>query len=192
MSPITHLLVGWVALERWLPERRDKALVCFAGVLPDLDGLGIVLDVYTRITGLPETDFYQSFHRLWGHGLPAALLLALLAATLAHARWRVFLPAFIAVHLHFGCDLLGSRGTTPQDLWPIHYLMPLSNGMLWSWSGQWPLVGWQNLTLSMALVAWTMMRAASVGYSIVLLFNRRADLLFVDVLRQWRHRIAGS
>ncbi|UUZ50235.1 metal-dependent hydrolase [Massilia sp. B-10] len=72
MSPITHFLVGWTALERFQASRRDKALVVLAGVLPDVDGLGIVADFITRTLGWAETNYYQQFHRMVGHGLPAA------------------------------------------------------------------------------------------------------------------------
>ena len=82
MSPITHFLVGWTALEFYQVSRRDKALVALAGIAPDLDGLGIVVDFATRTLGLPETDYYQTFHRVYGHGLAAALLIAAVAAAL--------------------------------------------------------------------------------------------------------------
>ena len=76
MSPITHFLVGWAALERALPARRDKALVTLAGLAPDLDGIGIVVDFATRCLGMPATNYYRDYHRLVGHGLPAVMLIA--------------------------------------------------------------------------------------------------------------------
>ena len=100
MSPITHFLVGWTALERAVPARRDKALVSLAGVAPDLDGLGIVFDFATRRLGMPETDYYQAYHRIYGHGLPAAFVIAAVCAALATRGQRavVALCAFAAVH----------------------------------------------------------------------------------------------
>jgi len=186
MNPITHFLVGWVALERTVVARRDKALICLAGVVPDLDGLGLLVDAANRALSRPETNCYQDWHRLIAHGLPAALAFALLAVALARDRGRVALFAFVAVHLHLLCDLLGSRGTTAEDIWPIWYLSPLTMSPVWSWSGQWPLVGWQNMLISIALIGLTCWRAMNHGYSLVSLFSTRADRVFVETLRRWR------
>ena len=189
MNPITHFLVGWVTLERLLPSRRDKALVCFSGLAPDLDGLGIVVDFATRSFGYAHTDYYQQFHRIYGHGLPAALSIAFVVAALARRRALSASLAFVAVHLHFICDLLGSRGSTAEDIWPIYYLAPFSLQPEWSLAFQWPLVGWQNLTISALLIALVMWRSSYSGYSPVALFSVRADSVFVDVVRAWRASI---
>lgn len=186
MNPITHFLVGWTALERLLPSRRDKALVCFSGLAPDLDGLGIVVDAFTRVAGLSETDLYQQFHRVYGHGLPAAWVIAIAVALCARLRTRTALWSLVAVHLHFVCDLLGSRGSTPEDIWPIYYLAPISMHPQWSLSFQWPLVGWQNLVISALLMLIAVERATRTGYAPVVVFSARADAVFVGVLRGWR------
>ncbi|MCC6563003.1 MAG: metal-dependent hydrolase, partial [Xanthomonadales bacterium] len=137
MNPITHFLVGWVGFERIVPSMRDKGLIAIAGVLPDLDGVGIVVDFSTRMLGLPPTDYYQHYHRLLGHGLPAAIMIAALVAGFGRNRRAVFGLAFLAVHLHLLCDILGSRGSTPLDLWPIYYFAPIRLQPEFCWSGQW-------------------------------------------------------
>ena len=48
MSPVTHFLVGWLAANAANLDRRYRALVTIAGVIPDVDGLGIVAGVATR------------------------------------------------------------------------------------------------------------------------------------------------
>ncbi len=192
MSPITHFLVGWVALERLLPSRRDKAAVCLSGVAPDLDGLGIVVDVVTRVGGLAHTDYYQQFHRLYGHGLLAAIFISLVVAGFAHQRRRAALLALAAVHLHFLCDLLGSRGSTADDIWPIYYFSPMLLEPQWSLSFQWPLVGWQNLVISGVLIFLAISRATVTGYSPVFLFSQWADVIFTGVVRKWRTRITRA
>ncbi len=186
LSPITHFLLGWTALERALPARRDKALIALAGVAPDLDGLGIVVDFATRAMGWPETDYYQTFHRLYGHGLAAAIVFAAVTFALAEARMRAAALAFISVHLHFVCDLLGSRGNGPEDIWGIWYFAPFSTARKLAWSGQWQLVGWQNMLITAVLIAIALARATRTGYSPLLLASRRADLELVKVLRKWR------
>ena len=191
MSPITHLLVGWSALERALPTRRDKALVVVAGLAPDLDGLGIVADFATRTLGLPETDYYQTYHRIYGHGLPAALLIAAVCSAFAARGQRawVALWSLVAVHLHFLCDILGSRGSGLEDLWGIYYFAPFSLTPEMTWSGQWPLVGWQNMALTAALLLVVAARATRTGYSPLVIFSERADATFVATLRNWRARL---
>ena len=189
MSPITHFLVGWTALEKYQTSRRDKALVVLAGLAPDLDGLGIVVDFATRAFGLPETDYYQSFHRMYGHGVAAAIVIAAIAGAFGTRRLLVGLCAFLSVHLHFLCDLLGSRGSTPEDIWGIYYFAPFTTAYEVSWAGQWPLVGWQNMAISAALLAIVMVRASAVGYSPLGLLSERADAAFVATLREWRRRV---
>jgi membrane-bound metal-dependent hydrolase YbcI (DUF457 family) len=184
MSPITHFLVGWVGLERFQPSRRDKAVVVLAGVAPDLDGLGIVIDFMTRTFGLPETNYYQAYHRMFGHGLAAALVISLVAGAIGTRRLQVACWAFLSVHLHLICDLLGSRGTTAGDIWGIYYLAPFTTRHAISWSGQWPLVGWQNTLFTAVLLAIAMARATKLGYSPLGLASERADATFVETLRR--------
>lgn len=184
MNPITHFLVGWVGLERIVPSMRDRGLIAIAGVLPDLDGVGIVVDFSTRMLGLPPTDYYQHYHRLLGHGLPAAIMIAALVAGFGRNRRAVFGLALLAVHLHLLCDIVGSRGSTPLDLWPIYYFAPLSLQPEFSWSGQWPLIGWQNFVITAALLAITLLRSARTGYSPVGLLSARADLELIQVIRR--------
>lgn len=188
MSPITHFLVSWTALERFQASRRDKALVVLAGVLPDVDGLGIVADFITRSLGWAETNYYQEFHRMVGHGLPAALVIAALAALLGRRRLWVAGGAFVSVHLHFLCDLIGSRGTSAEDIWGIYYFAPLTTRLEWAWSGQWPLVGWQNMLITMALLFIVLRRATITGYSPVALVSVPGDGALVATLRQWKPR----
>lgn len=140
-----------------------------------------------RLAGIPWTDYYQTYHRLYGHGLPAALVFAVVVFALARHRWRAALAAFASVHLHFLFDLAGSRGGDPEDLWPVHYLAPVSDAVTIVWEGQWELVSWQNTTLTAALVVIALAMAHRRGYSPVMLFSRKADAAVVRALRnRWR------
>jgi hypothetical protein len=186
MSPITHFLVGWCTCERAVASRRDKAIVALAGVAPDLDGLPIVVDFTTRALGLPETNYYWATHHVYGHGLPAVLAIMALAAALADRKARVALLVCLTAHLHFACDLLGSRGSGPDDQWGIAYFSPFSMDNEIFWSGQWQLVGWQNMLITAVLIAIALWRAATLGYSPVALVSARGDAALVAVLRKWR------
>lgn len=192
MSPITHFLVGWVGLERTQATHRDRMRVVLAGLMPDLDGLGIVVDFCTRLAGVAPTDYYQAWHRLYGHGLPAALVIAACATWGATRRRTVALAAFASVHLHLLCDLAGSRGSTVDDLWGIWYFAPFSTALEWRWSGQWPLVGWVNTSITAVLIAMTLWRAAIHGYSPLALVHGGADAELVRTVRRWRGLPAGT
>ena len=153
------------------------------GLAPDLDGLGLLVDFAVRLLGMTETNYYQDYHRVYGHGLPAAIAFTALVWAFAEHRARAALAAFVSVHLHFACDLIGSRGGDPEDIWPIPYLSPFSNAFTLSWSGQWELVSWQNTLITGALLALVAHMARRRGYSPVSLFSRKADGTFVDTLR---------
>jgi hypothetical protein len=190
LSPVTHFLLSWaIADAARLPPRACLA-VALAGVAPDLDGLGLVVDLGARAFGLPDPDWYGRAHHVLLHGLPGALLIAgvtLVAmrhdAATAAARWQLAFWLLVAVHLHLACDLLGSGGPQHQH-WPIAYLSPISAAPAWAWSGQWPLNGWQNLALSAVLIAWVGLRAARSARSPLELLAPRLHAVFVAAVQR--------
>jgi inner membrane protein len=183
VSPITHFLLGWSAADSLALPRRDLALVAVAGIAPDLDGLVVLVDLGARALGRPDPYLFGQYHHMLTHGLAAALLFAALAGALAVRRRQTALLAFAAVHLHLLCDLVGSRGPDPEDTWPVPYLAPFSERLTLAWSGQWRLDAWPNLLLTVALLALTLHRAWSRGYSPVGLLSTRADAALVAALR---------
>jgi hypothetical protein len=48
MSPVTHFLVGWVVANAGGLDRRDRTIVTMAGVIPDIDGVGVIAEYLTR------------------------------------------------------------------------------------------------------------------------------------------------
>jgi hypothetical protein len=154
-------------------------------VLPDADGLVLVLDWINGWMGREPIYLYQRYHHFLLHGLLAGLLLAAVAACLARRRLRVALLTLAVFHLHVLCDFLGSRGPSPADLWPIFYFGPFSTHPMWVWTGQWPLDAWPNRMISLALLAWALALAVKQGHSIVGVFHRRTDAVVVVVLRKW-------
>jgi len=187
MSPITHLLASWSLAEGSAVDRRDRALITWCGVLPDADGAGVAADLVNRLLGRPETAWYLGFHHQFLHGLIGAVLLAVLAAGFAKRRLRVLLWGFGMVHIHLVCDLLGSRGPEPADIWPIHYLAPVSAKWTLYWQHQWSLDGWQNVLATALLIAFAVQRTISAGRSPVSLFSQRAHLAVTVALRsRWQ------
>ena len=154
MSPITHILASWTAGDIGRLRNRDLALVTLAGIMPDLDGFGLLIDLYNWLTRHARTYYYQQYHHKVLHGLFGAIVISLAVCLWASNRLRVFVLAFIAVHLHLLCDLVGSRGPTIHDIWPIPYLAPFSTALTLQWSGQWRLDSWPNLAFTLLLLAY--------------------------------------
>ena len=120
MSPITHLLVGWAVANTAPLTARDRALVTIAGVIPDVDGLGLVAEVLTRNAETP-LDWWSRYHHVLGHNIGFACLVTAAVALLS-VRGRVAaLLAFASFHLHLLGDLVGGRG-------PEGYQWPIPNG----------------------------------------------------------------
>jgi membrane-bound metal-dependent hydrolase YbcI (DUF457 family) len=186
MHVVTHLLIGWTVAEQVTNKPRDRALITWCSVIPDLDGLGLPIDGIGRALGY-QWNFYEQFHRIALHGLPAAILFALLVALIADEKRRAVMWGFVSFHLHLLGDIAGSRGSNPEDLWPIHYFEPVSSAITFSWAGQWPLTSWQNTAITIALMIYALALSVRRGYSPVSLFSNRADKVFVETLqKRWR------
>jgi inner membrane protein len=183
MSPITHLLASWVVADRLFDDEGDKGRVCAAGVLSDLDGLGALPDLFNEALGRRSTSYYAAFHHVLLHGIFGALLISAALTLGARRKARVFWAAFVLVHLHLLCDLVGSRGPDPSDLWPIDYFGPFSQRPQLLWHGQWRLDGWQNVTLTLVLLAYAFRRAWKDDRSPLALVSRSAHRALVDTLR---------
>lgn len=182
MHVITHLLAGWTFAEG-LEDRRDKTVVAWCSALPDLDGLGYVVDLITLHTAFPQSHYYEMFHRLWGHGMPAALVIALAVFLWRRNVW-VALLGLLSVHLHLFMDVLGSGGKLSGQVWPVDYLSPLLPGaVVFEWSEQWPLAGWQNMTITLALIAFTLWRGCVTGQTALAAVSVRIDRAVVAALR---------
>jgi inner membrane protein len=190
MNPITHLLASWTLADgAGRIFDRDRKIVTWAGVAPDIDGLPILVDGFNALVFHRSSDWYTRFHHSVAHGLPAALITCAVASVLAKNKAKTALFSLLSFHLHLLCDLLGSRGPDPDDIWPISYLAPFSSRRTVSWSGQWALNAWPNVAFTLALLTIIFYRAHKVGYSPVGLFSKKADEEFVSALR---NRFSGS
>lgn len=184
MNPITHFLAGWTLGDSASLDSRGRAIVTWAGVAPDIDGLAVIPDLLNRALHREPTLYFFEYHHALTHGLPAALVAAGIAWIASGRRIKTAALAFASFHLHLLCDFVGSRGPTPDDIWAISYLQPLSNALTFSWSRQWELNAWPNILFTMVLMALIFVRAVQRGYSPVCLFSARADHAFVDTLRK--------
>jgi len=179
MSPITHFLSGWAVAHCAKLDRRDRALVAFAAVLPDVDGLGAVWDVLSRSGGF---ELYQRYHHVFGHNIFFGLVLAAFGLAFGVRKQIVPLLVFLSFNVHILEDVVGSHGLG-NDFWAVPYFWPLS-GHEYVWSGQWPLNGWQNFAITGVLMAAMFYWAWKRGNSPIGIVSEKADVTFVKVIRQ--------
>lgn len=181
MSPITHFLSGWVLANCAKLDRKDRAIVTIACVIPDIDGLGILPELLTRNSTHPLLWFTLYHHSL--HNLAFALVVAVVAYAISTRKWATGLLALLSFHLHLFEDVLGSRGPD-GDQWPIPYLVPFSSAVQLTWSGQWRLNAWPNIVLTFILLMMTFWLAWRRGFSPLEMISVKADAVFVGALRR--------
>jgi len=180
MSPVTHFLAGWAVANATALNRRERIAVTLASVAPDIDGLGVLPELLTRHSAHPLLWFSEYHHAL--HTLWFAMVVSVLAASVATRKWKTAGLAFLAFHLHLLCDLAGSRGPEGYP-WPIPYLRPFSDGWQWNWQGQWPLNSWENFAVTGVLLLLTLAIVQKCGRSPVEMFSLRADRVVVTAIR---------
>jgi hypothetical protein len=182
VSPITHLLSGWALATVAPVERRDRAIITLACVVPDIDAFGLPFEFFTRNSPHPLT-WWSDYHHVLGHNVGFALFVAVLAWSLAKRRVQTAALAFLAFNLHLLEDLAGARGPDGYQ-WPIPFLLPFSSRWQWVWSGQWALNSVPNLVLTAALIGFALYVAWSKGHSPVEFISKRADDALVAALRR--------
>ena len=141
MAPGTHALIGWWTANVLPLSRRDRLIVFLGGVLPDLDGLGLLF----------STEAYLRYHHIICHNLAACIAWLAIAAVVGQDRRRLIPLVVLSWHLHLACDYFGSRGPWNSRPWILPYLFPLVGawsgddfvGPSWYWNPwQWPLNYW--------------------------------------------------
>lgn len=181
MSPITHALAGW-SLACLAPlDRRERGWIVLAGILPDFDAFGIVVDLVTKHSSHP-TSLWGTYHHLLGHNLTTGLVFAAVAMLFSTRRWLVLGLVLLSFHLHLLGDVLGARGPD-GDQWPIPYLFPFTTSVQWAWSGQWYLNAWPNMVLTAALIGFAVWVAWRRGFSPLEFLSGKLNQGFVRVLR---------
>jgi hypothetical protein len=172
MHAPVHLALSWLAGYH-LEERRDRRLVTWAGVVPDLDALSLLGGVAA----------YSQYHHVLAHGLLAAVVGTGLWTVLARKRGQVLFWSLVTFHLHLVCDLLGSG----RD-WAIVYWWPFSRSEFMSPYG-WPLASPQNAFVWLGAVAATIWIALQRGRTFGEAFlPARADAAVAATLRKLLRR----
>jgi len=189
MNPITHLLAGWAVANLDGLERRDRALVTAAGVIPDIDGLGLVAERLTLDSDRPIL-WWTDYHHVLAHNIGFGILIAGVCLVFGTKKKTAAFLALLSFHLHIFFDVIGAGGPGGEH-WPIPYLLPFSNRVWLEWSGQWLINAWQNVVITAAFLAVAFLLAYRRGYSPLEMVSRRADAAFVDTLRR-RFRYAKN
>lgn len=178
---VTHFLTGW-SLANIVPlERRDRAVVTVAAIIPDADALGLVVE-HTPLHTIIPAYWFSEYHHVLSHNLGFALLFTVFAGIVCRNRLTGAFLAFAAFHIHLLGDITGSRGPDGYQ-WPIPYFWPLSNNWQLTWQGQWMLDAWPNMMLTLLLLGLTFRLAWKRGYSPLEMLSRKADARFVETLR---------
>jgi hypothetical protein len=175
MHAFTHGLISWIVAESVpMLERRDRALVLAAGLVPDLDALTI----------LGGTECYQTWHRIICHNVLFAVGFVGLTALVARKRFAAASLAAVTFHLHLLCDVLGSAGPD-GSIWPVPYFLPFVRGEehYLRWSGQWPLASWPNYVITIVALVVCAILGVIRRRTFVEAFSLRADAEVVKVLR---------
>jgi membrane-bound metal-dependent hydrolase YbcI (DUF457 family) len=146
---LTHIGLSWIVASLGRGSRKDRWLITLAGVLPDLDGAGIVW----------SAQAYAAVHRAAGHGLAFAVLWTALTLWRADRRRSAAVLAMVSFHMHLLLDLVGTGGL------PIRYFWPVSD---WgaTYAGRWMLASWPNavvMGLTLLGVLWVGWRSARLS-----------------------------
>jgi Predicted membrane-bound metal-dependent hydrolase (DUF457). len=186
MNVIEHFFIGWcIANGSPSLSDRERTIVTIAAVIPDVDGLGLLVEIPTRNTTHPIL-WWTEYHHVLAHNIGFAIVVAIATFVLAKRRIRTTLLAVLSFHSHILGDLIGARGPDGYQ-WPIPYFLPFSSTLQLAWNGQWALNAWQNFVITGLALAITLVLAWRRGYSPVGMFSRRADETFVRALRARFH-----
>ena len=183
MSPITHFLFSWdIASSSIQFDRRARIAITLAGIVPDIDGFGIVIDAITSQTSHP-TSLFSTYHHILCHNLGFALLVTVIAFFLTGRRWLVAALVWVSFHFHLLCDLAGSRSPDGYQ-WAIPYFLPFSDSLQLVWTGQWELNAWQNFVLTGIALSIAFALTIKRGISPLEVFSTKADRILVQTLRR--------
>jgi LexA-binding, inner membrane-associated putative hydrolase len=183
MTVGTHAFIGWWTANVVPLSRRDRLMVFLGGVLPDLDGLGL----------LYSQQVYVTYHHVLCHNLLGCIFWSALVASLSQQRGKCATLAFLSWHLHLACDYFGAGGKD-GSIWPLPYLYPLigevsANGLggpAWYWNHwQWPLNGWPNLVVTLITFIGFVYIAVRLDRTCFEYLSLRMDQVFCRTLRHW-------
>ena len=181
MSPITHFLAGWTIANSADLNPKERAAVTVAGIIPDIDAAGIIVEKLTLGSDQPLL-WWTKYHHILSHNVGFGLFISAVVFVIAKKKWTATGLAVLSFHLHLLGDVIGARG--PEGCqWPIPYLLPFSNAWEITWQGQWAINAWPNFVITGILLVVTFYLAWKRGFSFLEMVSTSADKAFVNALR---------
>lgn len=182
MQGPSHLLLSWYFADAAaLPAARDRRIVAWSGLAPDVDVVAYVgaLAYYRLDKDLAFENVWQVVHHRYTHNLAFVVVTAAIAFALAsrERRARVAVLAAAAAAIHNFLDLVAGGPT-----WPIYPAWPLSD-LAWSASWSWTIGEWPNLAVLFACLAGMFAYARFAGRSPVECFGDAAGAWFARTVR---------
>ena len=179
MTPGQHFIISWVVANSAELDRRSRICITASGLLPDFDGIGLIVDKLSPYFGI-HTSFYAQYHHVLGHNLLLGLLVSIGLASLCRQKYCVFALCLLAFHLHIVCDLAGSMGPDGYH-WPIYYLYPFVPSYQLIWSGQWPLNSWINSLIGILFFSLAILQARHRRVTFFELISNRLDNIVIAI-----------
>lgn len=179
MAPQQHLVLSWVLSNLNWTSRRDRIVATICGLIPDIDGLGLIID---KIAGDGSYNYYFLWHRKAGHSLLGVVVMGLIAYFICS---RKIFPATVAVMaylIHLFCDLIGSAGPD-GSIWSIYFYWPFSDREA-AVSWQWALNSWQNTLITAIFIIIVLIIAAKKKRSFLELFSKRLDEYCINTIER--------
>jgi len=177
LNIVTHTFAGWCIGRRVSEKPADAVVLTIASVIPDIDAVGVLFDLYQG----GEVVWFSALHHKFGHNI--FFCLGMLPIVWFFSR-RLCLVLWFALvfHFHLFCDVIGAMGPDGYQ-WPVFYFYPISDyGIVWS--GQWQIDAWPNIVFTILLLFDFFWQAAKTEFSPIGLISLRADRAFVNTLRR--------
>ena len=181
MNPITHFLAGWAVANVADLNHRERLAVTIAGVIPDIDAAGILVEKLTLESETPLL-WWTDYHHVLTHNIGFCIVVCAMVFAVSRKKYTAMGLAALSFHLHLLGDIIGARGPEGYP-WPIPYLLPFSNAWQITWEGQWEINAWPNVLITLTLLATAFYFAWKRGFSFLSFLSATADRIFVDTLR---------
>jgi inner membrane protein len=179
MAPQQHLVLSWVLSNLNYDKRRDRIVATICGVIPDVDGLGIVID---KILGDGSYYYYFLWHRKGLHGAVGLLAVGIAAYLICRRKLLPTLVAALTYTTHILFDLVGSAGPD-GGIWPMYPLWPFSKyEMTVSW--QWSLNDWKNTVIAGVFILIMIIIAAKKNRTCLEVVSPRLDRYCIETVRR--------
>ncbi len=175
-------MISWIGARAIFKEKLNRIVVAVSGVIPDIDGLGLLIDFSVKPFGYTP-DLWGIWHH-YLHSLPFGILVSGIAAGIVKAQKSLTaLVCFLIFHLHLLCDLIGSRGPDGYQ-WPIPYFSPVSQELQLTWSGQWELNAWPNILLTFTALTIIVVLIRVTSTSPFELLGKKMDRILVNMINR--------